>query len=703
MRALHPQAVPGDLEPPAAPVAAFALRALWRPVEALAAARGFLFPFVPVFLGIGIGLWFAPLSEPGWPAYAAALSALALWAWVRWRGHEALYPPVAALACLGAGFLAAGLRAALVAAPILGFHYYGAIEGRVIAIDRSQSDALRLTLDRVVLERTDPRRTPERVRITIHGEQPMEPAPGMTVALTGHLDPPLPPAEPGGFDFRRMAYFDRLGAVGYTRTPVVLLEPAHAGDSPVNRLRTEIREGVQARFPGEAGAFTAAVLTGDEAGISAATMEDLRRSGLAHILAISGLNMSLLAGFVFGLVRHGLALVPPLALRLPTKKIAAVAAFLGTGFYLLMSGGNVPALRSFVMIAVMLAAVLADRRALSMRSFALSAIIILLWQPETLLEAGFQMSFAATAALIWGFNALRERVHPKSLSRWVAPFFMLVVASLIGGLSTGPFAAAHFNRIAVYGLLGNLMAVPVMELLVMPAAAVAALLAPLGTAGPPLWVMEQGARWILWVAHWVAALPGAVRAVVSPGPWVLPLLALGALWLMLWRGRARLAGLTGMAMAFLLWSAAERPPLFVAADGALVGLMGRDGRALSDARGGGFAARSWLENDGDLADQAAAAARPGFEGPREARRFQLNGLPGVVLKGKGAADHLPEACASARLVILAAPYEGPAPGACLLIDRTSLARTGALAIREEAGDLRLQPARIGHRLWSGSP
>lgn len=183
-----------------------------------------------------------------------------------------------------------------------------------------------------------------------------------------------------------------------------------------------------------------------------------------------------------------------------------------------MSGGNVPALRSFVMIAVMLVAVLADRRALSMRSFALSAIIILLWQPETLLEAGFQMSFAATAALIWGFNALRERVHPKSLSRWVAPFFMLVVASLIGGLSTGPFAAAHFNRIAVYGLLGNLMAVPVMELLVMPAAAVAALLAPLGAAGPPLWVMEQGARWILWVAHWVAALPGAVRAVVSPGP-----------------------------------------------------------------------------------------------------------------------------------------------------------------------------------------
>ncbi|MCE6950164.1 ComEC family competence protein [Cereibacter sphaeroides] len=678
------------------------MRALALPLVALAEARGFLFPWVPVFLGIGIGLWFAPAEEPGPALYLAALALLAGGIAGRLRGPELLHPPIIAATCIAAGFLAAGFRAQTVAAPILGFHYYGAVEGRVVAIDRSQSDAMRLTLDRVVLERTSPERTPERVRLTIHGEQPFTPEPGMVVMLTGHLDAPLAPAEPGGFDFRRMAFFDRLGAVGYTRTPVVLLEPADPGAAPVARLRAGIRTAVQDRFPGEAGAFAAAVLTGDYAGISAATMEDMRRSGLAHILAISGLNMSLIAGFVFAIVRYGLALSPPLALRLPTKKIAAGAAFLATGFYLLMSGGNVATLRAFVMIAFMLAAILADRRALSMRTFALAATIILLWQPEALLEAGFQMSFAATGALIWGFNGLRERVHPRTMSRLVAPIFMLFLSSLIGGLSTGPYAAAHFNRIAVYGLLGNLIAVPVMELLVMPAAALSALLAPLGAATPALWVMELGARWILWVAHWVAALPGSLGAVPSPGPWVLPLLTLGGLWLMLWRGQARHAGIAVMALSFWLWSQNERPPLLVASDGALVGLMGPQGRALSTPRGGGFAAETWLENDGDLADQPTAADRQGFDGPREARRFRLGALEGVALKGQGAAALVPEACATARLVILTSRHKGEVPEGCLLIDEAVLDHTGSLAVWPDADGPRLQPARAGNRLWSGA-
>lgn len=680
------------------------MRALAFPLLALSEARGFLFPWVPVFLGIGIGIWFWPLAEPGWPAYALAGAVVVAGIAARLLVAEILHPPVIALACVAAGFLAAGARAHLLAAPILGFHYYGAIEGRVVNIDRSQKDAMRLMLDHVVLERMAPERTPARVRITIHGRQPFEPAPGMVVMLTGHLDGPQAPAEPGGFDFRRMAFFDRLGAVGYTRTPVVLLEKAASDAAPVNRLRVAIRTAVQARFPGEAGAFTAAVLTGDYAGISAATMDDLRRSGLAHVLAISGLNMSLLAGFFFAVVRYGLALIPWVALRVSTKKIAAGAAFVATFGYLLMSGGNVATLRSFVMIAVMLVAILLNRRALSMRTFALAAVLILLWQPEALLEAGFQMSFAATAALIWGFGALRDRFNPQTMSRVVAPLFMLFMASFIGGLSTGPYAAAQFNRIAAYGLLGNLIAVPMMELLVMPAAGVAALLAPLGASFPALWLMEIGARWILWVAHWVAALPGSVGAVVSPGPWVLPVLTLGGLWLMLWQGRARWAGVPVMAAAFWLWAGAERPPLIIASDGALAGLMGPEGRALSTSRGGGFAAGAWLQGDGDLADQRAAAARPGFEGPREARRFRLGEVPGTVLKGKGAEGRVTEACAHSQLVILPAALAGQPPEGCLVIDARMLERTGSLAIwTDDAGKtLRLQPARAGRRLWSGS-
>ncbi|SNX69137.1 competence protein ComEC [Cereibacter ovatus] len=676
------------------------MRALVHPLLALAEARGFLFPWVPVFLGIGIGIWFALPQEPGW-LYLVTGALLGAGIAGRLRAPELLHPPIVALACIAAGFLAAGARAHLVEAPILGFRYYGPIEGRVAVIDRSQSDAMRLTLDRVVLERTPPERTPERVRLTLHSGQVFDPEPGMVVILTGHLAPPEAPAEPGGFDFRRMAFFDRLGAVGYSRTPVLMLEPAEAGAHPVNRLRTRIRVAVQDRFPGEAGAFAAAVLTGDYAGISRATMDDLRNSGLAHILAISGLNMSLLAGFVFAVVRYGLALVAPVALRVNTKKIAAAAAFLATGMYLLMSGGNVATLRAFVMIAIMLAAVMADRRALSMRTFALAATAILLWQPEALLEAGFQMSFAATGALIWGFTLLRDRIHPRTMSRVVAPVFMLFLSSLIGGLATGPYAAAHFNRIAVYGLFGNLIAVPMMELLVMPAAAFAALLAPIGAATPALWLMEIGARWILWVAHWVAALPGSAGAVPAPGPWVLPVLTLGGLWLMLWRGRARFAGLLAMAVAVWLWTQAERPPLLVASNGALVGLMGPEGRALSTPRGGGFAAASWLENDGDLVDPGTAAARPGFEGPRNARRFRLGEIAGVALKGKGAADLVPGLCAEAGLVILAARYEGPPHAGCLLIDEAMLRKTGALAIWPGSDGPILHPARNALRIWSG--
>ena len=669
------------------------------PLTSLARMRGHLFPFVPVMMGLGVALWFSLAWEPGAPAYGVTAAVLAgALAGRRW-GPEALHALCMALACVALGFGLSGLRALRVDAPVLTFRYYGPVEGRVTAIDRSQSDQTRLTLDHVMLDRVDPGRTPGRVRVSLHGDTPFRAEPGMVVMTTALLSPPDGPVEPGGFDFRRMAWFDGLGAVGYTHSPVLLLEPAEEGALRVSRLRAAIRAGVEARIPGEPGAFSAALITGDRAGIGQATVQDLRDSNLAHLLAISGLHMGLLSGFVFAALRGGLALIPPLALRLPTKKVAAGVAMAAATIYLTLSGGSVATERAWVMVMVMLCAVLFDRRALSLRSVAIAAIILLALEPEAMLEPGFQMSFAATVALVAGFAALRGGAVRGRIPPWATEPLTLLFSSLIAGFATAPFAAAHFNRIAEYGLVANLMSVPVMGLAVMPSAVVAGLLAPLGWEAPALWVMEQGTRWILFVAHMVAGWHGSVVPVTGPPAGVLGAIALGCLWLILWRGRARVAGLVPVALAFGVWSVTERPPLLVASDGSLAGLRTVEGRAVSSPKGSGFAARQWLENDGDPADQVAASERAGFEGPNTARRFRLADWRIVILKGKGAPAAFAQACGSADLVILAG--RAGDGGACRRIDAQSLRLTGALALSVEGdGRLRLTSTHDAQRRWS---
>lgn len=667
----------------------------------LLAERGRLFPWVPVCMACGIGLWLAWPGEPlggYWLALALGLAGFALW-----QGPVALAQPLGAAllaACLG--FLLAGARSDRVAAPVLGFRYYGPVEGRVVDIDRSQSDQPRLTLDRVVLERVPPGRTPARVRVALHGAQGFtDPRPGMRVMMTAHLAPPEGAVEPGGFDFRRLAWFRGLGAVGYTRTPVLAQGPPGAWDARVARLRLHLSRVVQTAIPGEAGAFAAAMMTGDRSGMGAGAVKDLRDSSLYHLVSISGMHMGLLAAFVFAALRSGLALVPPLALRIPARKVAAVVALAAAAFYLVLSGGDVATSRAFVMVALMLGAVLLDRRAVSLRPVALAAVVILAVQPEAVAEPGFQMSFAATAALVAGFEGFNRLLPPGRMPGWLRPVAVLLLASVLAGFASAPFAAAHFNRFTDYGVVANVLASPLMGLVVMPAAVMSAALAPLGLAAPALWVLEQGTAAILAIARMVAGWEGAVTMVPAPAPWVLPLLGLGGAALVLLRGRARLAGMLPVLAALLLWPAA-RPVLLVAPDGGLAGLMGPAGRALSAPRGNGFAARSWLENDGDAAGQEIAAARPGFTGPAGGRRFVLGRLRGAILTGKSAPGRLAGACAGADLVVIAARVRDPPPG-CRVIDQTLLARTGPLAIAPDGnGGLILTAARgPGLRRWSG--
>lgn len=656
--------------------------------------RGMMIGWVPVCLAVGIGTYFSMSAEPSLILFGALFGAMLLCAVSIFCLPEGASPFAAAVALCLAGFIIAGARAHSVAGPVLGWRYYGAIEGRVVAMDRSQSDALRLTLDQVRLDRVSPARTPTRVRISLHGSAVggITPEPGLRVMTTGHLSPPSGPVEPGGFDFQRHAWFARLGAVGYTRVPLMGAAAARDGYAglTVFRIRMAASARIQAVLPGDIGGFAAAVTTGDRSAISQGALDDLRASNLAHLLAISGLHMGLVTAVVFGALRLLLVTVPVAALRWPTKGIAACGALIAAAGYLALSGGNVATERAFVMVAVALGALMIGRRAISLRAVAVAAIIVLVLRPEALMGPGFQMSFAATTALVAVFGWLRG-VEADFIPRWLRPVFAVVISSAVAGFATAPIAAAHFNAIAHYGLIANLMSVPLMGVLVIPAAVAALVLSLVGLEWIGLWIMGLGLRWILGVAHEVASLDGARGFVPGPTVWVLPVLALGFLFVILWQGRLRWGGLAAMGLAFVLWQDGARPGVLIADNGSLVGFMTPDGRALSKGKGAGFVARNWLENDGDGAFQDQAAAR-----------WSDGSI--IHLSGKRALAAF-QGCAPGQIVVTSVPAPDLMKSGCDVFDPERLGQTGSIALSGDKDGWKMITARdlAGDRPWTNWP
>lgn len=691
---------PASLSPVHAPVRAFGRS---RMAAVFEEQRGHLFLWAPVCIAIGIGGWFALPVEPGPADYALGLAlTVALAAGAR-RMPEAARPFAHAAALILAGALLAGLRAERVEAPVLGFRYYGPVDGRVIEIDRSGSERVRLTLDRVRLDGV--RAPPTTVRVSLHWDGPQaEPRMGARVATTGHLSPPGGPVEPGGFDFRRNAYFEGLGAIGYSRNPLMSLAPPEPRALPIARLRRAISTGVQARMGGERGAFAAAILTGDRSGMPLATLDALRHSNLAHLLAISGLHMGLATGVVFAALRALLVAVPAIGLRLPARAIAAGGALVAGAGYLALSGGTVPTERAFIMAAVVLGAVMAGRRALTLRAVAVAALVVLVLRPEALTGAGFAMSFAATTALVAVFAALRRPVpvrrHPAV--RWASA---LVISSAVAGAATAPIAAAQFNILSQWGLIANLVSVPVMGALVMPAAVLSGVLWLVGLEGIGLALMGVGIDWILAVAHEVSSWPGAVTRVPGP-PWtVLPMLGLAGCIAALWIGRGRLAAVPLAAAAFAIWGASERPAILISESGGLVGAMGAEGRALSRERGDGFVGEIWLENDGDDAPREVASARPPLVGAAgdEPWTAEVAGLRVVHLPGVGGARTAQDHCAGGAHLVLNVASDVAPGGDCTVHDPAALRRTGALAVLVRGGAPSIVSATLitGARRWTG--
>lgn len=669
--------------------------------------------WTPVALGLGIAIYFELPSEPPlWLGIATMLIGFLLCAA---RGAApALLVIGVTLAAGGLGFTAMTWRTQSVAAPVLVRAYSGAVEGRIVEIG-ILPEGRRVVLDQVVLRGVNESATPRRVRISVT-RAPFTHATGDRVAIPAMLHPPAGPALPGAFDFQRFAWFQRLGAVGYATGAPVLLERGRPSGliMRIDELRRGLTERITTALPGDAGAFAAAILTGDQNGLSKEAAQALRDSGLAHILSISGLHLAFAAGLMMGLVRYGLALLPGIALRYPVKKIAAVAALLGSAFYLALAGAPVPAQRAFGMLAIALIGVLVDRTALTLRLVCWAAAVILLIQPESLTGASFQLSFAAVVALVAAWEAARlwrARRHAEGVDRtdgmrqrvgrYAADSIM---STLVASLATAGFAIYHFNRLSLVGVVANLLAVPLTGIWVMPCGLVAMLLAPLGLEWLALVPMGWGIEWTLDIARWAAALPGAASVAPSMPGASLWLLTLGGLWFCFWRTRWRWFGLLGVALAVAVIPLQRAPDLMISEDARALAIRGERGLVLHSTRGERIAGETWTRRAGE----AAAERWPDSGDSTDGTLRCSGGL--CVLKRHGVEVRLvvrpearPRACAGAAPVVSVVPLRNQCRGALWTIDRFDLWRHGAHAVwlGENGRPARIETTRQerGDRPW----
>jgi competence protein ComEC len=679
--------------------------------DVLAAERDRWLLWLPVAFGAGIGLYFIlPEEPPLWLGIAVAVGAVV--AAMLGRSHAGILVTAVALVAIGAGFAAAQWRAALVAAPVLEQRWGPArLDGRVVAVE-IRPEGRRVILDRVEMAGLTPSRTPSQVRVNLRGRA-MEGSlkPGERVSLRAVLMSPPGPAAPGAYDFQRQAWFDRLGAVGFAVTPPRAIEgaPGPAGwRLKINALRQAVVERTLEAIPGPAGAIAAALLTGEMGAIPPDVMAAMRDSGLAHLLSISGLHIGLVASIVFVILRQILALIPRVALAYPIKKWAAVAAFLAITFYTLFATPGVPTQRSWLMTSVVLFAILIDRTAITMRLVAWAAFAVLALLPESLLGPSFQMSFAAVVALIAAWEVLRERFADWRagggvVRRAAVSLAAVGMTTLVAGFASAPYALYHFNRFAAFGLVANLIAVPLTGIWVMPLAVAAALLWPFGLQDWALVPMGWGVEIIIGVAQMVAGWGGAVALLPAMPVWGLVAVTLGGLWLCLWRTRWRLAGVPVIALGLLSIALTRGPDVLVSGDGKLVAVRGADGLLqLSSDRAAPLTRESWLRRAGQEDVTLWPSEGASLDGllvcDPAGCLYRARGQVVALVRDTAA---LAEDCGSASVVVAIVPVRRKCAGAQAIIDRFSLWRDGGHALWLERDGVVIDSVRQsrGVRPW----
>jgi competence protein ComEC len=552
------------------------------------AGPGRLLPWVPVAFGTGIAFYFAAEREPVLPVTIVAAAALGLAAFLFRRSR--FFPLAVMVASVAAGFATATWRTAHVGHEVLARPAYSvSLSGFVEARD------IRERTDRFVLRvaQMDGPRLPtrlERVRLSVR--KGAAPAVGSFVEMKARLQPPLAPLRPGSYDFSRDLFFQGIGASGFVTGSIKVAEPLVAGGLALRyaAFMQDLRDAIDARIrttlDGDKRAIATALLTGRRDAITTPVNDAMFISGLGHVLSISGYHMAVVAGVVFFAIRALLALVPVLTVAFPIKKWAAAAALVAAAFYLLLSGAEVATQRSFYMTAVVLIAVMVDRRAITFRTLALSAIVVLVLAPEALVHPSFQMSFAATLGLVALVQigmprlfATPENSTAAKVALWGGrELVTLTLASLVAGFATTPYAAFHFHRVTPYGVLANLAAMPVVSAVVMPAGMLGLAAMPFGFDGFFWWLMGVGIDWMIAVTEWVAALPGAIGRITAFGVGPLIVSSLGIVLLGLLRTPLRWSGAALLLFSVVSAVALRQPDILIGGDGREVAVRGRDGR-----------------------------------------------------------------------------------------------------------------------------
>jgi competence protein ComEC len=672
-------------------------------LAALASAeRPRLFLWLPVAMAAGIAWYFALAAEPpGWAgAVALVVSVLAVLACLRARTGR---PAAIGLAAIAVGFAAAQWRTISLPPPVVELPFGAVIaEGTVVAVDvlpegrRVRLREARLGPDQPVLARDI------RLRLAARDATPL--VPGERVRVRGLVRPPGPPAAPGAFDFQRLAYFEGLGGVGFAIGPVEVVSRADASASGLvlARLRQEVVGRSLAALPGTGGAVAAALLTGERAAIPEDELARIRDSGLAHLLSVSGLHVGVVAGLGFLLVRLLLGLWPWALLYWPVKKIAAIAGIAGGVAYMLLTGSEVPMQRAIAMAALFALAVVLDRTGVGLRALALAGCVVLLIQPEALLGPSFQMSFAAVLALIAGWEAVRgtwlsPSRHRGLLARAGYGVAALAFTSLLASAATAPFGAFHFQRIQLYGIAANAIAVPLTSVWVMPWGMAALALMPFGLERLALAPMALGIEVILWVAREVAGWPGAAPGLRAMPGWGAAACGLGLCWLCLWRTRLRLLGVIPLALGLASPWLVRPPDILVSPDARLIAIRAEGALHVQSLPRASFFVRDiWIERSGGM------ALVPLPENGRPAAAIDctqgacLVGSPGtaraVLLRG----DQPWPWCGRVAVMVSAEPVRGRCTGSAV-VDRFSVWRDGAHAIWLGADGA----AVLSDRAWRG--
>ena len=647
--------------------------------------RAQLPPWLAVGFGCGIAVWFALGGPLQWGAILCVAASLSLGGFVFGEGRTGRAVGWFALA-MAFGCALVWARADWVAAPRLKRPIVVSLDARVERVERLVAKGT----TRLTLVPTDPA-LPPRVRVSIDSDEaPANLGSGGRIRLRARLAPPPPMALPGTYDFARDAWFKQIGAVGKVLGPVEILDAAE--ESGLESVRGNLAQHIGQQLPGGEAGIAVALVTGDQNSVSEDDADAMRASGLTHLLSVSGLHIAAVVAAAMLVSLKLLALSERLALRFNLVLVSAgVAAAAGIG-YTVLTGAQVPTVRSCVAAVLILLGIALGRDAISLRLVAVGALVVLLFRPEALAGASFQMSFAAVTAIIafhstgWA-RSLFQRRDEGVFMRIGRGLAAIVLTGLAVELALIPFALFHFHRAGIYGVGANVVAIPLTTFVIMPLEAGALLLDTIGL-GRPLWLLTGFAiRALLEMAHAVASAPGAVATMPSMPSWAFGSMVAGGLWLCLWSTHIRLAGLFPIAIGATAAWASSTPDLLVIGDGRHLVVLSSNGTPLLlRERAGDYVRKLFAEASGFDGD-------PGDLGSDPYSSCSRDSCVAVIRKGQAQWRilatrsfnridwaRITEACSDSDIVV----SERRLPRWCnpnwLKLDRSALSKTGGVAI-----------------------